>query len=100
MYRPVVPDNCKNWQVFSNDDHIEEFLCIADDYEVLFFEGSASPFKESIIEDFKAIESSIIQLKGNHIPKGLVSLEDIFDRHDRHVQDQRNLTNKTSVDYH
>ena len=28
----------------------------------------------------------IIQLKGNHIPKGLVSLETLFDRKDHHLK--------------
>lgn len=56
-----------------------------DNYQELFFEGSASPSKESIAEDFEVKESGIIQLRGNNIPKGLVSLEDIFDRHDRRV---------------
>ncbi|KAH9288747.1 hypothetical protein KI387_032864, partial [Taxus chinensis] len=31
-------------------------------------------------------QDGCIKLKGNKIPKGLVSLEDIFDKHDRYMK--------------
>lgn len=46
IYRPVVPDNYDNWKVFDEDDHIEEFIGMEDNFKGLFFEGSLSPFKE------------------------------------------------------
>ena len=32
-HRPTIPDNVKYWQVFEDDDHIESFLTLSDDYE-------------------------------------------------------------------
>ena len=32
-HRPAIPDNIKYWQVFENDDHIEKFLTLSDDYK-------------------------------------------------------------------
>lgn len=70
-------------------------------FKGLFFHGSLYPFRESIIKVFdakkvledaetsKEIYSIIIQLKGNKILKGLVSLEKIFDRNYRCIQDTR-----------
>lgn len=73
---------------------------MGDNYKELFFEGSTTPFKESLAEDSEATGSGIIQLKGNLIPKGLVSLENIFDRHDQYIQDQRMSGVNTFVEHY
>lgn len=111
IYRPAIPNNCDNWQVFNDDNHIKEFLVMGDNFKELFFEGSSFTHREAVIEvsnasktveDKESLEepdSSIIQWKGNKIPKGLVSLENIFDKHDRYIQNQRNSSERTSAEY-
>ena len=32
-HRPAIPDNVKYWQVFEDDEHIESFLTLYDDFE-------------------------------------------------------------------
>jgi hypothetical protein len=32
-YRPIVPDNIRYWQVFGNDDQIDDFLQCKNDFE-------------------------------------------------------------------
>ena len=32
-HRPTIPDNVKYWQVFEDDDHIESFLTLIDEFE-------------------------------------------------------------------
>ncbi|KAH9310024.1 hypothetical protein KI387_037935, partial [Taxus chinensis] len=56
----------------------------------LYFEGSdnlprncVSSNEEDVKEETD--QDGCIKLKGNKIPKGLVSLEDLFDKHDRYV---------------
>lgn len=68
---------------------------MGDNYKELFFEGSSTHFKESLTEDSRATDFGIIQLRGNQIPKGLVSLENIFDRHDQYIQDQKSSSANT-----
>lgn len=100
IYRLAVLVNVDNWQVFDDDDDIAKFIIMGDNYKELFFEGSTTPFKESLIEDSEATDSGIIQLKGNLIPKGLVSLENFFDWHDRYIQDQRMSSVNTSAEHY
>ncbi|KAH9303794.1 hypothetical protein KI387_008198, partial [Taxus chinensis] len=82
-----VPDNANHWQVFNDDNQILEFLEQRDNFNNLFFEGSENPHRESVPKEEKEgiegiDEEGVIKLKGNKIPKGLVSLEDLFDKHD------------------
>lgn len=41
--------------------------------------------KEFCLDKEKELEEGRVQLKGNKIPKGLASVENLFDRHDRFV---------------
>ena len=84
MNRPSIPDNTKYWQVFEDDMQIKRFLellgefvntCIdeenADSENVLDVDGD----EEEIVgtEKLKGFwgGKDIVQLKSNHIPKGL-----------------------------
>jgi len=31
-HRPFVPDNIENWKVFENDEQIERFLCMTEEF--------------------------------------------------------------------
>lgn len=91
-HRPSIPNNVKYLQVFEDDDHIESFLTLSDDYE-----NMATDVEEEGVEieelstkkpqhETKLLthlgDKEIIQLKYNSFPKGLVPLEELFDHND------------------
>lgn len=82
IYRPSVLDNLEFWQVFKNDKQIKNFLHCTKMFTTTFFEGSDAQCKDFSLEPSQEINVEVIQLKGNKIPKGLVSLECLFDHHD------------------
>ncbi|KAH9315939.1 hypothetical protein KI387_024566, partial [Taxus chinensis] len=59
-----------------------------DNFEQLYFEGSDNfpresvPFNKEDVKEEEMDQDGCIKLKGNKIPKGLVSLEELFDKHD------------------
>jgi hypothetical protein len=70
-FRPFVLDNIGSWQVFEDDRHILNFL------------NCANEFTDHTIDEIQEGEEvPMIQLKSNKIPKGLVPLENLFDRSD------------------
>jgi hypothetical protein len=83
-YRPSITDNVKHWKVFEDDLEIKKFLEIVEEFlEMHIDEDSVS--EESLDEgNFlnKIAERNIVQLPGNHIPRGLVPLERLFDGND------------------
>jgi len=42
-HRPSIPDNVKSWQVFEDDEQIQNFLHLTGEFEGLIIEGSDSP---------------------------------------------------------
>ncbi|KAH9329220.1 hypothetical protein KI387_001328, partial [Taxus chinensis] len=44
-------------------------------------------------------QDGCIRLRGNKIPKGLVSLEDLFDKHDRYIRSKASQGTHQSVEY-
>ncbi|KAH9311024.1 hypothetical protein KI387_026059, partial [Taxus chinensis] len=57
-----------------------------ENFEETYYEGSNSPPRQTTVGEMDVDISGsqdIIQLKGNKIPKGLVSLEEMFDKHDQ-----------------
>ena len=81
-FRPHVSDNIGSWQVFEDDRHILNFLNFINEFA-----------NHNIDEIQKSEEVPMIQLKCNKIPKGLVPLEQLFDRSDTFQG-----TNKSSLD--
>jgi hypothetical protein len=74
IFRPSVPDNVDHWQVFRDDEQILRFI-----HNVQEFSGFNVSYKEEgkyYIEEDDPIK--------NPIPRGITSLEKIFDRHDMH----------------
>ncbi|KAH9308267.1 hypothetical protein KI387_036178, partial [Taxus chinensis] len=64
---------------------------LRDNFDQLYFEGSdnlprecVSSIEEGVKEEMD--QDGCIKLKGNKIPKGMVSLEDLFDKHDRYMK--------------
>jgi ribonuclease HI len=94
--RMTVLDNIRYWQVFGNDDQIEDFLQCKNNFECTnidlenddknvnkSFFGSNSVNKidsGELGED--EIDSDVFHLKSNVLPRVLVSLEDLFDFND------------------
>jgi hypothetical protein len=83
-YRPSVPDNVRHWKVFEDDQEIKKFLQSIDDF-------SASRIDEDPDTDGSnhpgellnnVADHQIIQLLSNHIPRGLIPLEILFDGND------------------
>jgi hypothetical protein len=82
--RPSIPDNVKNCKVFEDDLEIKRFLETVEEFSALHIDQD--PVSKAKIDDGNFLsniaERDIVQLPNNHIPKGLVPLERIFDRND------------------
>lgn len=85
IYRPNVSDNNKNWQVFDDDKHIISFLEGRETFSNWSFDGNLTSTSQQTTKEEEK-EPEILHLKGNTIPKGMVSLESLFDKHDQFVK--------------
>jgi ribonuclease HI len=83
-YRPSVLDNVKHWKVFEDDLEIKKFLQSVDEFSALHIDQDpdleGDPHPEVFLN--KIANHQIIQLPSNHIPRGLVPLERLFDGND------------------
>lgn len=74
MYRPSVPDNITNLRVFDDDQQILEFML------------NTEVFKDAAIDEVdhdQALQEEHDKRKENPMPKGIVSLEKLFDLQSR-----------------
>jgi len=75
-YRPSLPDNVHHWKVFEDDDEVNRFLQVIDE----FYEMQIDQENEALQENpqfqlrNKFGKDSIVQIPSNHIPKGLIPL--------------------------
>jgi hypothetical protein len=83
-YRPSLPDNVKNWKVFEDDLEINIFLETIDEFSSLHIDQDPDDDKNLHADKFlnKITDHKIVQLFSNHIPKGLIPLERLFDKND------------------
>jgi ribonuclease HI len=83
-YRPSIPDNVKHWRVFENDIEIKRFLETVEDFSALHIDQDHDDTKNPHVDIFlnKIADHKIFQLPNNHIPKGFVRLERLFNRND------------------
>jgi ribonuclease HI len=83
-YRPSIPNNVKHWKVFEDDLEIKRFLETVDEFSSLHIDqdpdSQINPHDDAFLN--KIANHHIVQLPINHIPKGLVPLEILFDRND------------------
>jgi hypothetical protein len=83
-YRPSIPDNVKHWKVFEDDLEIKRFLETFHEFATLQIDQDpnfeTNPHADVLLN--KIVDHQIVQLPTNHIPKGLVPLERLFDRND------------------
>jgi hypothetical protein len=83
-YKPSIPDNAKHWKVFEDDPEIKRFLETIDDFSALHIDqnqdSESNPYADVFLN--KISNHHIVQFPSNHILKGLVPLERLFDRND------------------
>jgi hypothetical protein len=83
-YRPSIPDNVKHWKVFEDDLEIKRFLETVGEFSALHIDqdpdSGIDPHPDVFLN--KIVDHHIVQLPNNHIPKGLVPLERLFDIND------------------
>jgi hypothetical protein len=71
VFRPSVPDNLEHWQVFN------------DDAQILHFLQSSKEFSDSQVNFLvESMNLKVEDLPNDTLPKGVVPLERMFDRHD------------------
>jgi ribonuclease HI len=97
--RLTVPNNIRYWQVFGNDDQIEDFLQCKNDFECTNIDlenenenVNNSEFEIDSVNTIDIVDSrelgddvidaDVLQSKSNVLPRGLVPLEDLFDSND------------------
>jgi hypothetical protein len=87
-YRLSIPNNVKHWKVFEDDIEIKVFLETVDEFFALHIDQDHDTEKIPHADIFlnKIVDHHIVQLPSNHIPKGLVPLERLFDRNDVDVK--------------
>lgn len=74
IYKPYVPDDLTNFHVFN------------DNQQIIHFMENADVFKDVTIDEDehnKALREAVELSKGNIIPKGVVSLEKLYDLQNR-----------------
>jgi ribonuclease HI len=83
-YMPSIPNNVKYWKVFEDDLELKNFLETIDEFSALHIDqdhdSEITPHANVFLN--KISNHHIVQLPSNHIPKGLVLLERLFDRND------------------
>jgi ribonuclease HI len=83
-YRPSVLENVKHWKVFEDDSKLERFLQSVDKFSALHIDQDPDLEGDPRPEEFlnKIANHQIIHLPSNHIPRGIVPLERLFDGND------------------
>jgi hypothetical protein len=83
-YRPSLPDNVQHWKVFEDDDEVNRFLQVIDEFSEMQIDQENEALEENPQSQLrnKIGKDSIVQLPSNHIPKGLIPLEKLFDQND------------------
>lgn len=74
----IVPRNQRYWQVFQDDEYIDEFL----QNEGKFKDTSIDGEHDDGEADVQVNKMEVLQLKDNVIPKGIIPLEELFDQDD------------------
>jgi len=87
-YRPSILDNVKHLKIFEDDLDIKRFLETVEEFSALYIDQDHDDTKSPHADIFlnKIADHKIVQLPSNHIPKGLVILERLFDRNDVFVK--------------
>jgi ribonuclease HI len=98
--RPSIPDNVKHWKVFEDDLEIKRFLETVEEFSALHIDQDSASEEDSQADSFlnKIVDHHIVQLPSNHIPKGLVPLERLFDNNDVAIKGQISKDNADATE--
>jgi hypothetical protein len=79
-----MPDNVKHWKLFEDDSKLKRFLQSVDEFSVLHIDQDLDLEGDPCPQEFvnKIANHQIIQLPNNHIVRGLVPLDILFDGND------------------
>ena len=83
-YRQSLPNNVHHWKVFKDDNELNRFLQVIDEFSEMQIDQENDVLLENPQSQLrnKIGKNSIVQLPSNHIPKGLIPLERLFDHND------------------
>jgi hypothetical protein len=89
-YKPSIPDNIRNWQVFEDDEQIKKFLAVVGEFSETHADQENQNDSMWIMQEGedpetfreKIVDHRMLVLKNNQIPKGLIPLERLFDQND------------------
>jgi ribonuclease HI len=100
-YRPSVPDNIKHWRVFEDDQEIEKFLQSIDDFSASHVDDDPDEEPDHHPEELlnKVADHQIIQFPSNHIPRGFIPLEILFDGNDVPVKGRISSDDADTTEY-
>jgi hypothetical protein len=89
IHRTTIPDNIKHSKVFSDDLELQRFLHAIDELSNISIDHESQEDENEKLEDqqyshlLKIVAGhDIVELKTNHIPRGIVQLETLFDNND------------------
>jgi ribonuclease HI len=90
IYTPSIPDNVNHWKVLEDNLQIKKFLQFIDEFSALHIDQDPDPKGNPHSKVFlnKIVNHHIVQLPSNHILRGLVPLERLFDGNDVAVKDK------------
>jgi hypothetical protein len=83
-YRPTIPDIGKHWKAFEDDQELKRFFETVYDFFTLHIDQYLDDDKNMHADKFmnKIADHKIVQFPSNHIPRGFVPLERLFDNND------------------
>ena len=83
-YIPSLPDNVQHWKFFEDDDELNRFMQVIDEFSEMQVDQENEALEESPQSQLKNRigQNNIIPLPSNYIPKILVPLEKLFDHND------------------
>lgn len=99
-HRPYIPDNIKHWQVFEDDREIKKFLECIEYFPEEIIDEEQEIDNKKVMQSYKNSMGGqkIIELKTNHIPKGLVPLERLFNNNDVFLKPDNKSESESTVD--
>jgi hypothetical protein len=88
-HRTTIPNNIKHWKVFSDDLELQIFLHTINEFSNISIDQESQEDENEKLEDQQSshmlktvVGHDIVEMKTNHIPRGLVPLERLFDNND------------------
>jgi ribonuclease HI len=102
LYKPSVPDNIANWRVFEGDEQIISFFTNEENFRDLAIDDEV--FQEMIVGQDNQIpnptkRSNPTQPKLHTMPRGVVSLENLFDLQEKFKKPKNTKTNSSCPFY-